>query len=785
MYQMRSRVFLPPRTGTAYVASLLLLFLSASGAAAQPSRGELVLTSDTVWAGEVAINGQVLVAADATLLIMPGTTVRFEAIPDSSPTEKAGLVIHGRLLAQGREDSPILLTSSSNTPRPADWSGIAFEAPRQPVSRISWGRIEHAAEGVRVSASSVLIEDWEFSGNLAGFVGLRQISGGVFRGRFSGNETGLHFQQSQGFRVENCRVTENKRAGLILTSGSSVGIKNCDIKKNIEIGIACLQGSSPIVEGNLVQGHQRGMFVELKSNPAIYRNDIIENEVGVWAEKLVFPKIFENRFDRNGIGIYLNFSAYADIRGNNLGGNEKYALVLGDNMTIAVEKMIPFRTQGRFFQEAPEREDLPPQTRKFSPFQGREDGVVDARENWWGEVATAQMGSLGEQGNADVIQDYFDKPETEYLGRTYQRDRVAFAPWEEGPNAGAGRPQQEYSGIRGKVSFGGKPLAGVRVHVYPAAEGDFRGEGLTFSAPTGAGGEFTLHLAPGSYFLVAKKAGTPFPKLDPGPGEWFGYYGGNPVLVSAGAFREANVVVIQRAAAIEGAVSGGEGGAQLSGVVRGPEGPEEGAYLHIYPDASRRFRGPDLFGPQGPVLGGTGIDGRFSVEVPPGTYYLVASKRQGGSALGPLAVGDLYGYYDGNPVSLQQGRALDVTIQVAEKLRDPLVAGEAKGLRGIRGVIRDPSGKAAPGVYAYASESPNLMTGMMPPFRSEPVSRDGGYFIALQEPGTYYVGARSGYGGPPLPGEWFGFHGQDQPAAVPVGVGGTVPQVDITVRQME
>jgi hypothetical protein len=73
----------------------------------------------------------------------------------------------------------------------------------------------------------------------------------------------------------------------------------------------------------------------------------------------------------------------------------------------------------------------------------------------------------------------------------------------------------------------------------------------------------------------------------------------------------------------------------------------------------------------------------------------------------------------------------------------------------------------------------------MPPYRSLPVGEDGSYHIDLPGGRIYYVGARSGYGGPPLPGEWHGIHGDTTPRPVAVGEAGHLEGVDITVRKME
>jgi hypothetical protein len=257
------------------------------------------------------------------------------------------------------------------------------------------------------------------------------------------------------------------------------------------------------------------------------------------------------------------------------------------------------------------------------------------------------------------------------------------------------------------------------------------------------------------------------------------------VALGEGDLRAANLQVVRRREART--EPGPPDRTTLKGTVTGPKGPVEGASVFLYPDASRNFRGPDLFGPQGAAPGGTDTSGRFEAEVPPGRYFVVAVRHTGGETLGPLKAGDLHGWFDGNPVTLAAGTLTTIALQVVEKLKDQEQrAAAGSGSRtGIAGVIRDPSGAVPAGVYAYASTDPNLMTGSMPPYRSQPVAADGSYFIDLPGGSTYYVGARSGFGGPPLPGQWHGIFGTGKPAAVEVGADAVAKGIDMTVRRME
>jgi hypothetical protein len=77
------------------------------------------------------------------------------------------------------------------------------------------------------------------------------------------------------------------------------------------------------------------------------------------------------------------------------------------------------------------------------------------------------------------------------------------------------------------------------------------------------------------------------------------------------------------------------------------------------------------------------------------------------------------------------------------------------------------------------------MIGGMPPYRSRPLRADGSYAIDLPAGGTYYVSARSGYGGPPLPGEWHGFHGEGKPAPVVVESNRVTEGIDVVLKRME
>lgn len=748
------------------------------------------LAVDSLWEGRVEVTGEVRVAKGATLLVQPGTVIRFAPGQDEAGQFKARLFVSGTLVAQGTAESPITFESAAQIPQPGDWGGIVLEKANERPSRINWAIIRHGAVGIAGTYSTLLAEDVTIRDCSRGISALQEFKGYLSRGTLSGNGSGIYFFQNSGFQLEGCDISKNHGGGVQCILNSSPVIRFSTIADNGEIGIACIQGASPWIEGNTIRGHRKGIYLELQARPHIVRNTIRENETGIWGVKLVFPVIEGNVIADNGMGIYCNFSAYPVIHGNHILGNRTFGLVLGDNMSILMEKRIPFRSMGQFsFSPPPESEQpLPKLTKRFDPLPVDAEGIIDARGNWWGKAAADEMAKLGPDGNSSVIEDFFDKPDTLFGAETFRRDRVSFTPWESAPLVGVGPPSPTWSGVRGKVVSGGKPVAGVRVHAYETAAGNFRGEGLSYSSPTAADGSFSLFLEAGAWYLIAKAPLPPFPDAEPGADALFGYYGGNPVTLGSTSTASVNIQVVRRK--LPDTTRGPAGDKRtLDGIVLGPEGPVAGAAVHVYTDASRQFRGPDLFGPQGAVVGGTDDKGAFSVELPAGSYYLVASRRKAGDLLGPLQPGDLHGWYDGNPVTIAPESRLSVTIQAVAKLRDavpdtaPMSADS--GITGIRGTLRDTAGKIPVGVYAFATPDPSFMIGAMPPHRSAPVGADGIFFIEIPAAGTFYVSARSGYGGPPLPGEWHGFHGEGKPAPVVVEANRITEGVTVVLKRME
>ena len=321
--------------------------------------------------------------------------------------------------------------------------------------------------------------------------------------------------------------------------------------------------------------------------------------------------------------------------------------------------------------------------------------------------------------------------------------------------------------VSGKVTFGPQktPVAGVRVGAYPLDSQHLRGEPPFASAQTNEDGLFTVRLPSGSYFFLAEGE-----KL-------FSFYGRNPVTVSAAGIAAMNLSLVERKPpqiVTEALVETG-----VLGHVYADGKPVAGVVIQVYTDLTSQLKGQGL-GMTAP----TDAAGRFEAPLPPGTYYLVARKRQSGNITGPLQAGDYFGYYADNPVVVKQGQVLRVPlslIEVPEKVAE--LADSLFGETSVSGRIVDVDGQPVAGIRVLLYDNPMMLN--RPLFVSQPSTADGNYVISFPQGGTYWLAARSQLGGPPLPGEQYGRYIASQDGSVQLTTGQHLKEIELVAEEMK
>jgi len=333
----------------------------------------------------------------------------------------------------------------------------------------------------------------------------------------------------------------------------------------------------------------------------------------------------------------------------------------------------------------------------------------------------------------------------------------------------------EERGIRGTILFDGQPLGGVAVEVYLKQEKD-RATAPFSVATTAPDGSFSVSLPDGRYFLIAKK------KFQDGDRTrmLMAESPANPVEVAGGS------VTLPPFGLKEMGLGGElvpEPGTEVRGRLSSEAGPLDGAWVYVYTEPQL-----GLVGPSYAAAVQVEADGSFTLPLPAGTFYLSARRRADGTRIGEPRPGDLNGNYPGNPVHLARGQALELqafplkrveAARYSERLAEGKFAATATRLVG-NAVDEDALPAAGIYVYAYAD---SRMVGK-PTVISAPTGDDGRFVLNLPQGGTWFIGARSAFGGPLEPGERVGTWDGRADHGVPVDDGAQRDLGTLTVREV-
>ena len=254
------------------------------------------LFSADVWEGYVSFTKDYIVENGETLVIMPGTVVRFAS--------GFGLIVDGgTLLAEGTESEMITFTSfEPESSGNDDWGGISFYNANKDTSRVSWCEIENIDR--KDGLGSI------FMGNSC-----VSITDSYIHDNISENGGGIH--------IDNCvanigRNTIEKNTGMYYGGGIYLLHRGGDVFPETYIYKNLIKDNTVLLAKNetyggggvyIFEGEAIGSFTQL------LENDIIANIT-----------LNEGRSAGSGGGIYMTTrSKYeVDISGNRIMYNLSY-----------------------------------------------------------------------------------------------------------------------------------------------------------------------------------------------------------------------------------------------------------------------------------------------------------------------------------------------------------------------------------------------------------------------------------------------------------------------------
>lgn len=336
------------------------------------------------------------------------------------------------------------------------------------------------------------------------------------------------------------------------------------------------------------------------------------------------------------------------------------------------------------------------------------------------------------------------------------------------------KAHDQLSGINGKVVLEEKYNYIENAYVFAYTGIDFDSSKYFISEPTAKDGSYRLYLPEGQYYIVAKKSSRGrILSGNPGKNDYFSYYGGNPVVVKKNEFFFIGLNCSQKKTNKTFHKSKEQNKSGITGKATYKNQPLEGAYILVFENAENNFRG-SFYSISDP----TDKEGIFSVDLPPGKYYILAKKMKQdeepyihpygkGKILervsitaGPLKQGDYHYYYNENPVEVKENFYTSLELPCTVKISDDdkTYYNISTGKMRIEGRVVDENNKPVANVYAFAST--NRLMEEKPEYLSNPTKADGSYVLYIKKPGWYYIGARDYLGRPMRRGDLFGYYNQ-------------------------
>ncbi len=568
--------------------------LPAGGGGAGPSSVE----RDTVWSGEIRVDGVVHVRKGATLTILPGTRVAF--VPGRVGTGDehegfagSGIRVEGRIVAEGTEGAPIVFTAAGAPPVPGSWDKILFSFSSG--SRFDRCTFEGARYAFHAHFSEISVRRCLFRDNEEG-VRLGQSRVTIEESVFTRNEV-------RGINFRECR--NEIRGNLVYENGDGIFLHSKD--------------SASVIRGNAVYGN-RGFDLRLGD---LHADDVDAsgNWWGTPREEDARRKVYDGR-NLQGLGAVRLAPVLArpPVAGAEIRG-------------VFVSHMVPVEgAEVRAFASVAEGLWTDAHTAAAK---------TDENGRFALSVPPGRYFVVGRaESSAGVLFAFPGKnPVAAAFGATTEIGLPSVA---APPRAVAAAAPGGRSSIAVRTTVDGAPAGGVTVQAQRPGAADFRGPGDA-SAVTNESGTATLFLPPGKYLLAAKKrtTGAALGMVD--EGGLFGVYPYSPVALAPGTAVAVEIPLFEK----RGWVGAGDaplpGGPGEGGIASGSAtlgGRPAAGYIVFF------YRPPETIGRPAARSSVVSSSGAFGVSLPgPGEYLAYLRKSVPGvpggadeERLGPVSV---------------------------------------------------------------------------------------------------------------------------------------------------
>lgn len=218
----------------------------------------------------------------------------------------------------------------------------------------------------------------------------------------------------------------------------------------------------------------------------------------------------------------------------------------------------------------------------------------------------------------------------------------------------------------------------------------------------------------------------------------------------------------------------------LKGYIHTPDGkPLVSGDVYFFNEATGPFPAPEKYWRVADDLGPLDATGGFSVDLPPGRYYIGAIQRKVDAMLiGPPAEGDVF--YAGTAIyEVRSGSVNNVNILKGARPFSMNTIAKGEGVTAIEGSVVDNTGKPVENAIIFAHKLSTLND--RPLFVSDRTGKSGAFRVRVADTGTYYLRVRDLYGGGmPAEGSFMGAYGGKTPKGIIIQQGEVIKGIQLT-----
>ena len=279
------------------------------------------LAEDTVWEGEIVIDGVVTIPSGLTLTIKPGTIIKFVPTTSTAYGAGGGIIVNGTLVARGTKKAKIIFTSAAKKPAKGDWNDIFFIVSEGDENILDHCVIRYANIGVHGHFCKLRVTNCDFSDNWRAFQ-FQEAEFEISDCNLINNNYGIRFRDSE-VRIHRNQISDSFSG--IEAFRSQVVIKDNQVKNCYLTSIKFREAEINYI-GNSIENCRFGLQVNDSSQVEITDSDFINNyESGIYLKNSLAHLKRNNIKGNGGDGISIKDTGL-NLNYNNIINNGKYAV---------------------------------------------------------------------------------------------------------------------------------------------------------------------------------------------------------------------------------------------------------------------------------------------------------------------------------------------------------------------------------------------------------------------------------------------------------------------------